>query len=100
MAWIRTHRAADEVAYQRGGWGWVLFLLAVVLIAVLIFSGAMYFRQTPSTTEIIIDRDRIEAGAEQAAEQGRRALREAGEDLQRLGEKDADRPTTTPSEAR
>src|SRR5262245_53514700 len=96
MAWIRTYSTADGVPYRGIAWGWVLLMLTV-LIAILIVSGVVYFRQTEDTTEIIIDRAKLEAGAEQAAEQSKRVLRVAGEGLQRLSEEnDKPKPTTSP----
>jgi hypothetical protein len=70
-----------------------------VLLTVLVVSGVIYFRQTEDTTEIVIDRTKLEAGAEQAAEQGKKALREAGEGLKRLGEEERNPRSTTSREA-
>lgn len=88
MAWYRS--TTEESGRGAGGAMLALLLVIVLVLIVAVATGVIYFRRTDSTTEIIIDQHKIESGADQAVEQGKTVLREAGKNLQELGEKDAD----------
>jgi hypothetical protein len=91
MAWYRS--TTEESSVRRGGgFAFGLLVALVLLVAVAVATGVVYFRRTDNTTEIIIDQQRIEAGAEKAVEQGKSVLRETGERLQDIGEKDGNAP--------
>ena len=85
MAWYRTR--TDEAGASGVGFGFVLLVVFVIVVVVAIATGVIYFRRTGDTTEIIIDERRIEATTEKAVEQGKSVLRETGEKLQDLGER-------------
>lgn len=88
MAWYRSPAEGT----RRGGGGLLLFAAIVIVLIVAIATGVVYFRRTDNTTEIIIDEGKIEAGADKAVDQGKSVLREAGKNLQELGEKDSETP--------
>lgn len=92
MAWYRSTVEGTEVR-RGGGFVFGLLLVVVILLVVAIATGIIYFRRTDSTTEIIIDEQKVEAGAERAVEKGKSVLRETGKQLQDIGEKE---PSPTP----
>jgi Tfp pilus assembly protein PilX len=85
MAWYRTR--TDEAGTGGVGIGFMLLVVFVILVVIAIATGVVYFRRTGDTTEIVIDEQRIEATTEKAVEQGKSVLRETGEKLQDLGER-------------
>lgn len=89
MAWYRS--TTEESGRGSGGVLLALFLVIVLVLIVAVATGVIYFRRTDSTTEIIIDQNKIESGADQAVEQGKTVLREAGKNLQELGEKETNK---------
>lgn len=92
MAWYRTRTETEEGAPSGGGGlGLFLALIVIVVVIALVVSGSLYLRQTDSTTEIILDKNKIEQGVDRATEKGKEVLHKAGEELQDLGsEKPAD----------
>lgn len=97
MAWYRTYGPTDVPRRTGGGFGLALLLLLAVLAVAAIATGIVYFRQTEGTTEIIIDRERIEQGSERMAEEGKELMREAGEGLKKLGEDESARSPDSPN---
>jgi hypothetical protein len=85
MAWYRTRTETEEGAPSGGGIGLFLALIVIVVVVALVVSGSLYLRQTDSTTEIILDKNKIEQGVDRATEKGKEVLHKAGEELQDLG---------------
>ncbi len=92
MAWYRTRTEVDEATTRPGGGGFglALLLIVVLVVGVLFVSGAMYLRNTEGTTEIILDKQKLEQSADKAADQGKEVLRKTGEKLQEIGQDKSD----------
>lgn len=65
----------------------VLALLAVIAIVLMFLGGWLYFQDGRNTSEIILDKQKVQQDTEKAVESGEEALEQAAEGLKKLGEK-------------
>lgn len=62
-----------------------LAILAFVAIVLMFLGGWLYYHDSGSTSEIILDKQKVEQDAQQAIEKGKEAAKKAGEEISELG---------------
>ncbi len=61
-------------------------IVAVVALVLMFLGGWLYFSNTDSTSEVILDKEEVRQDTEQAVEQGEQVMEETAEQMQELGE--------------
>ncbi len=68
----------------------VVVLLVIVAIALMFLGGWLYYRDSGSTSEIILDREKVQQDTEKAVESSEQVLEKTAEGLKTIGEKTKD----------
>ena len=73
-----------------------LWVLAIVLVVVGFITGVIHYTRTEDSYQFSIDRHKLRDVTGKAKEEGRQAVKHAGEALERTGQKLQEPPGTVP----
>lgn len=65
---------------------WVALIAILALVFLVFWGGWFYFRDSPGTSELILDKDEVRQDTREAVEEGRQLLDRASEEVGRLGD--------------